>query len=103
MFLPNSTCCWGIALLIAQGVIAAAWGAETPDLSKLPPAATRAVDFTKDIQPIMESRCQKCHGPEKQKGGWRVDRKDVAMTGGDEHAPNIVPGKSAESPLIHFV
>ncbi|MEI9893299.1 MAG: c-type cytochrome domain-containing protein [Chthoniobacter sp.] len=78
-------------------------GAEKMDVSKLPPAATRPVDFMKDIQPIMESRCLKCHGPEKQKGGWRVDLKDAAMTGGDEHAPNIVPGKSAESPLIHFV
>ncbi len=78
-------------------------GAEKIDVSKLPPAATRAVDFAKDIQPLLEARCLKCHGPEKQKGGYRVDKKEAAMKGGDDHAPNIVPGKSAESPLIHFV
>ena len=102
MFLPIFTR-WGRALWLAACLAAPARGAEKLDLSKLPPAATRTVDFVQDIQPIMESRCLKCHGPEKQKGGWRVDMKDSALTGGDEHAPNIVPGKSAESPLIHFV
>lgn len=91
-----------MALLMAGGAALPAWAGES-DVSKLPPAAQRPVDFAKDIQPILEARCQKCHGPEKQKGSWRVDLKDVAMTGGDEHAPNIIPGKSAESPLIHFV
>ena len=45
----------------------------------------------------------KCHGAEKQKGGFRLDVKDLALKGGDNYAPNIRPGKSAESPLIHFV
>ncbi len=70
---------------------------------ELPPAAERAVEFEKDIRPIFEKHCVKCHGPEKQKSGWRADQKDSALTGGDNYAPNILPGKSAESPLIHFV
>ncbi len=69
----------------------------------LPPAMTRAVDFGKDIAPMLERHCLKCHGPEKQKGGYRLDLKSAAFTGGDEHAPNIVPGKGAESPLVRFV
>ncbi|HSI12492.1 MAG TPA: DUF1553 domain-containing protein [Chthoniobacter sp.] len=103
MFLPLFARNRSAALLLVGFTGWTALGAEKLDLSKLPPAAPQAVDFTRDIQPILESRCLKCHGPEKQKGSWRVDMKDVAMTGGDEHAPNIVPGKSAESPLIHFV
>jgi len=78
-------------------------GAEPLDLSKLPPPSDRAVDFARDVQPIFEAHCVKCHGPEKQKGGWRVDVKEVALTDGDNYAPNIHPGKSAESPMIHFV
>ena len=74
-----------------------------PDLAKLPDPAARAVDFAKDIRPILQERCLKCHGPEKQKGGYRVDVKETALTGGDDHAPNIHPGKSGESPLIQFV
>jgi mono/diheme cytochrome c family protein len=98
-FVPSRRSLLAISLAVASPI----HGAGDLDLSKLPPAAAQQVDFIKDIRPIFESRCQKCHGPEKQKGGWRVDRQDVAMTGGDEHAPNIVPGKSSGSPMIHFV
>jgi mono/diheme cytochrome c family protein len=75
----------------------------SPERAKLPEPAARAVDFAKDIRPILQERCIKCHGPEKQKGGYRVDVKETALTGGDDHAPNIHPGKSGESPLIQFV
>jgi len=73
------------------------------DTTSLPAPSTRPTDFEKDIRPLFEKHCVKCHGPEKQKGGWRADVKDAALKGGDNYAPNIVPGKSADSPLIHFV
>ena len=88
-------------LLPFFSAVAAALGA--PDLAALPPPAARTVDFAKDIQPIFEAKCAKCHGPEKQKGGYRLDDRQSALTGGDDHAPNIHPGKSAESPLIQFI
>jgi hypothetical protein len=78
-------------------------GAVEVDPAKLPPPAERIIDFRKDIEPIFERACQKCHGEEKQKSGYRLDRKSSALTAGDNYAPNIHPGKSAESPLIHFV
>jgi mono/diheme cytochrome c family protein len=80
------------------------FGAEPPpDSAKLPEPAARMVDFARDIRPILQDHCVKCHGPEKQKGGYRVDLKEAALSGGDDHAPNIHPGKSGESPLIQFV
>jgi mono/diheme cytochrome c family protein len=72
-------------------------------LSKLPEAASRPVDFSQEIKPLFEKHCVKCHGAEKQKGGLRLDLKEPALRGGDNFAPNIRPGKSAESPLVHFV
>jgi mono/diheme cytochrome c family protein len=90
-----------LAVLIALGAVAA--GAGDVDASKLPPAATQRVEFTRDIQPILTANCQKCHGPDKQKGGYRVDAKETFLKGGDSHAPNILAGRSAQSPLIHFV
>ncbi len=71
--------------------------------AELPQAATRPVDFVKDIQPLFNKHCLSCHGPEKQKNGYRVDAKAIALKGGDTHGVAIVPGKSAESPLIHYV
>src|SRR5260370_5662442 len=61
-----------------------------------------AVDFERDVRPIFASRCVTCQGPEKQKSGLRLDRKNAAMKGGDS-GPAIVPGKSAASMLIQRV
>ena len=72
------------------------------DLSKLPPPATTSVDFARDIEPLFANHCLKCHGPEKQKGGLRLDAKPAAFKGGDD-GKVIVPGKSAESRLVHRV
>jgi len=82
---------------------ASAAGALAVDVASLPAPATSPVDFARDIRPLFEKHCVKCHGPEKQKGGWRADLRDSALKGGDNYAPNIIPGKSAESSLIHFV
>jgi mono/diheme cytochrome c family protein len=62
-----------------------------------------AVDFTKQIQPLLAKKCVSCHGPEKQKAGLRLDRKGAALKGGDDLGPAIVPGKSRESPLFRVV
>jgi mono/diheme cytochrome c family protein len=72
------------------------------DASKLPPASSRKTDFAKDIQPIFADRCYECHGPKKQEHSLRLDQKASALKGGDSGLA-IVPGKSADSLLIHAV
>ncbi|MGV3663547.1 MAG: DUF1553 domain-containing protein [Prosthecobacter sp.] len=62
-----------------------------------------AVDFVRDVRPIFEKHCYECHGAKKQKNDYRLDIKSIALTGGEGHAPNIVAGKSTESPLFRFV
>ncbi|WP_395750718.1 DUF1553 domain-containing protein [Prosthecobacter sp.] len=62
-----------------------------------------AVDFVREVRPIFEKHCYECHGSKKQKNEYRLDIRSVALTGGEEHAPNIIPGKSADSPLFHFI
>ena len=57
------------------------------------------VDFARDVRPILEARCVSCHGPKKQRGDLRLDRKAAALKGG-ESGPVIVPGKSANSLLL---
>jgi mono/diheme cytochrome c family protein len=64
----------------------------------LPPAAERPVDFVKDVQPLLAAACYSCHGPDKQKGDLRLDRKASTMGSGA-----VVPGKSADSPMIQRV
>lgn len=69
----------------------------------LPPPAAGRVDFVRDVQPIFAQHCLACHGGKMQKSDYRVDVKHVALNGGEGSAPNIVPGKSAESPLVKYV
>jgi len=67
------------------------------------PSAKSASDFTREIPALFEKHCLKCHGPEKQKGGLRFDRKEGALTSGDSGEKAIVPGKASDSRLIKLV
>src|SRR5919109_126916 len=87
--------------LIVLCVWFSGYGAEV-DLTRLPPATTRKVDFAKDIQPIFAENCYGCHGPKKQEAGLRLDQKSVALKGG-ELGLAITPGNCAESLLVHLV
>jgi len=82
-----------------------AWAAAVAalDLAQVPPAAARPVDFAREIEPIFAKSCHSCHGPEKQKGEFRLDSKAAALKGGENYAPAIKPGDGAGSPLIHLV
>src|SRR2546423_5938083 len=60
--------------------------------------AETKVDFSKDIQPILQQTCVKCHGPEKQKGKLRLDSKDAAFKGGKDGVV-IVAGAAGKKEL----
>ncbi|MDZ4688523.1 MAG: PSD1 and planctomycete cytochrome C domain-containing protein [Planctomycetaceae bacterium] len=62
----------------------------------------RKIAFEADVRPILVKACWSCHGSDAQEAGLRLDRKDRALEGGD-NGRVIVPGKSAESKLIHLV
>src|SRR5258705_10196026 len=66
-------------------------------------AADAAPDFSREIRPILEQHCLKCHGPEKQKGGLRFDSKDGAFKAGESGEKAIVPGHASQSRLIKLV
>src|SRR5579872_7512008 len=61
------------------------------------------IDFKKDIEPIFAGHCFKCHGPEKQKSGLRLDLKESAFKGGDSGEPAVAPGDPAHSHLLGLV
>jgi mono/diheme cytochrome c family protein len=79
-----------------------AWTGLKAGDESLPPAATRAIDFAKDIQPLFKEHCLKCHGASRQRGDLRLDVKSAALKGGESFAPAIIPGEGADSPLVRF-
>ncbi len=61
------------------------------------------VDYIRDVQPVLERHCVKCHGPQKQESGFRVDVRATLLSGGDFGEPAVVPGDSRTSHLIAYV
>ena len=73
------------------------------DSTNLPPPVNRQIDFDRDIRPILETSCLRCHGPEKPKSRFRLDNRESALKGGDNNTNDIVPGNSLGSLLVHYV
>ena len=59
-------------------------------------------DFVKDIKPILEAHCIKCHGESKMEGELDLSYKEAALIGG-EYGPAIVEGEADESILIQRI
>ena len=76
--------CWGLAA-VWMGVLAAAAAAEEPKIS-----------FTRQIKPILASKCFACHGPDEKerKAELRLDVRDEAV-------PAVIkPGDAEHSELV---
>lgn len=73
-----------------------------PELTKPepPPVASPAANaaFASYIVPIFRENCYSCHGPEKQKGGLRLDSPEAIRAGG-KSGPCLEPGNPSKSPL----
>jgi hypothetical protein len=63
---------------------------------------TPAVSFSKDIQPIFEASCWKCHGAAIQLSKLDLRTREAALRGGI-HGPSITPGNAAASRLFRVV
>ncbi|MEM7010459.1 MAG: DUF1549 domain-containing protein [Verrucomicrobiota bacterium] len=62
----------------------------------------QAADFEKDLFPILEAHCIKCHGGAKQEGGLDLRNLDTLGKGG-ESGPVFVAGNPDESLLLQVV
>jgi hypothetical protein len=60
------------------------------------------VDFLRDVRPILDRSCVRCHGADKQRGGLRLDSSAGLSTGGDSGLL-LVPGDSSKSRLYRAI
>lgn len=65
-------------------------------------SAQQLEQFEKQIRPLLIEHCAKCHGPKKQEGGLNLSTRALLIQGGDS-GPALVPGKAAETRIIHAV
>ena len=75
--------------------------AASEEASKLPPvSAHKGVTYAKDIKPIFDKSCVRCHGAEKPKAGLRLDGLEAVLKGTPQRKV-VKPGDSAQSPIVH--
>jgi hypothetical protein len=91
-----------LVLLVVTPTLRHAVLAAEVDLSRLVPPADKQIDFIRDVKPILEINCLKCHGGERPKNGFSLSTRTGALKGG-EQGIDIITGDSAHSPLIHYV
>jgi len=86
-------------LITSIAMIAGSVFAEV-DVSKLPPAAKQKdVTYAKDIKPLLESSCFRCHGERDKKGGLRLDSLEAVLQGA-KNGKVVEPGHSEKSQLV---
>ena len=89
-----------IFALLSLGIAALA---ATPASGELPPPSDKTgVIYEKDIKPILDKTCLRCHGEQKPKGKLRLDTLAGILKGGED-GKVIIPGKSEKSPLVQAV
>ncbi len=86
--------------LLHSLLLATAFGQTNASL--LPPATDRRIDFAMDVAPLLQQRCQSCHGDALASSGLRLDSREAALRGGYSGVV-IQPGNSRESKLIQLV
>ncbi|MDR3638707.1 MAG: DUF1553 domain-containing protein [Isosphaeraceae bacterium] len=100
--MPRRIVPFSFALLTGICWAAACSRADEPAPASLPPPAKVRVDFDKQIKPLLQGRCLKCHARGKFKGGLSLETREAVLRGG-ESGPAAEVGKSADSLLVHLV
>jgi mono/diheme cytochrome c family protein len=85
-------------------VFSLAWlAAPAAEPAKPEPKAPQ-VEFARDVLPMLEAKCNRCHGARQRKGGVDLRNREAMLKGGVS-GPALVPGDSGKSlivELIHF-
>ncbi|WCJ59519.1 hypothetical protein NXS98_17665 [Fontisphaera persica] len=80
----------------------AAGMAAPAETGKLPAPAAFQVDYLRDIKPIFDRSCLRCHGTERPKSDFSLVTREAMLRGGAE-GKAVIPGNSAASPLVHYI
>ncbi len=62
-----------------------------------------AVDFDRDLQPVLDRSCKGCHSGERPKGGFSTESAAEVMRGGHRGEPVVKPGLPEESLLVQVM
>src|SRR4051812_8880807 len=64
------------------------------------PPADRPVDFARDVQPILQQRCHKCHGGVRRRGGLSLLERNDVVAALPPGAGGVAPGEQERAELF---
>lgn len=74
----------------------------SPGTSSAATALKTPPDFARDVLPLIENHCLRCHSAAAQKGGLVMDTQQDLLQGG-EHGAVLTPGDSKSSRLVQML
>ncbi|MEZ6119615.1 MAG: c-type cytochrome domain-containing protein [Pirellulaceae bacterium] len=66
-------------------------------------AKPQLLQYEQEIQPILRRNCYRCHGPQNQEGGLRLDQRAAATATADSGEPIITAGQPEHSLLLQRI
>lgn len=72
-------------------------------IATVAPRAASALDFRRDIHPILARYCLGCHGADSARGGLRLDHKPTGWQGGQSGRKLLQPGTAQNSELFRRI
>src|ERR1043166_9749549 len=94
----------GVALAALARPASAQLGKKPPDLD--PEHAAKMANglelFKKQVKPILEAQCRRCHGGKAVEAELDLSDRESLLKGG-QHGPAIVVGKSRDSLLFKHI
>jgi len=97
----TATIAAGLSLTVAAQAADDSLAAKTR--KTIPPASTQqGITFDKDIKPLLEASCIRCHGPARPKASLRLDSREGVLKGSEE-GPVLKEGDSANSLIVKAI
>ncbi len=90
------------ALLGGKGGTEQSQSTTAIEVARSTPLSPTEAEFVEKVLPILSARCFECHGPNKQKGGLRLDSR-AWLFAADEGEWVVVPEHPEESALLERV
>ena len=99
----RKTMAWVAAAVLVPAVVG--WSADKPSAAGAGAATTKPqgkVNFVKQVKPLLEANCAKCHGVRPTKA-YSLLTKQKAFAPGESEEPPIMPGKADQSLIIQLI
>jgi mono/diheme cytochrome c family protein len=99
--LSTGTCALALWVALCATISVTAAAGDSSRSERKPDLAEEEF-FEAKVRPVLANHCLECHGPDKHKGGLRLDGRDAMLRGGDTGGV-VVPGKPEDSSLIEAI